>query len=90
MTRSIHPKRSALVFGILLGGAHLFWALLVALGWAQPLINFIFWLHFIRPLYVIAPFDPGIALLLVGVTTAVGWLVGWCFAVLWNLLNRRS
>jgi hypothetical protein len=44
--------------GSLLGGLHLLWALLVASGWAQPLMDFIFWLHFIRPVYMIEAFDP--------------------------------
>jgi Exopolysaccharide synthesis, ExoD len=37
---------------------HLLWVLLVASGWAQPLMDFVFWLHCIRPVYVIEGFDP--------------------------------
>jgi hypothetical protein len=59
----------------------------VALGWAQPLSDFIFRIHFIRPVYVIEPFRAGLALALVAVTTAIGAVVGWSFAVLWNRLH---
>jgi hypothetical protein len=39
----------------------------VALGWAQALADFIFWLRFIKPIYVIEPFAIARALLLIAV-----------------------
>ena len=85
---AIHRQRAALTVAILLGGWHLVWSVLVAVGWAQPLIDFIFWIHFIRPVYVVEKFNVGTALLLIGVTAAIGYVVGWCFAVLWNKLHQ--
>ena len=85
---TIRPNSAALVLAMLLGSWHLLWAALVAAGWAQPLIDFIFWIHFIRPVYVVEKFNVGTALLLIGVTAAIGYVVGWCFAVLWNKLHR--
>jgi len=84
---TIRPDRTALILAILLGSWHLVWALLVAAGWAQPLIDFIFWIHFIQPVYAIQKFNIGIALLLVGITAAIGYVIGWIFAVLWNKLH---
>ena len=84
---TIRPDRTALILAILLGSWHLVWALLVAAGWAQPLIDFIFWIHFVKPVYVIQKFNIGIALLLVGVTAAIGYVIGWIFAVFWNKLH---
>ena len=83
----MRPHRAGLVLAIFLGGWHLFWAALVAAGWAQPLINFVLWLHFIRPVYVVESFDVGIASLLVGITAGIGYALGWGFAVLWNKLH---
>jgi hypothetical protein len=71
-----------------LGTWHLLWSLLVALGWAQGLINFIFWIHFIRPVYIIENFEIGRALLLIAVTSAIGYSVGWSFAMLWNKFHK--
>ena len=77
-----------MVLGFLLGGLHLFWALLVAVGWAQPLMDFIFWLHFIRPVYVIEGFEPLRAAGLVLLTGAIGYAMGGAYALLWNRLHR--
>jgi hypothetical protein len=55
---TIGLNATGLAVGSLLGGLHLLWALLVAIGMAQPLMDFIFWLHFIRSVYVIEAFDP--------------------------------
>ena len=85
---TISPNKAALVFAILLGGWHLVWSVLVATGLAQPLINFIFRIHFIRPVYVIEPFSIGTALLLIAITAAIGYIVGWIFATLWNKLHN--
>ena len=85
---TINPNRAALIIAILLGGWHLLWSVLVAVGWAQSLIDFIFWIHFIRPVYVIERFNIGIALLLIAVTAGIGYAIGWSFAVLWNKLHK--
>jgi hypothetical protein len=53
----INPLKAGVTFGALLGGYHLCWSLLVALGWAQTLIDFVFWMHHIQPVFVIRPFS---------------------------------
>ncbi len=65
-----------LVVGMLLGGGHLLWALLVALHLAQPVVDFVFWIHFIKPLFVVEAFDVGRAVVLVLVTASIGFVLG--------------
>ena len=72
----------------LIGGWHVIWAALVLLGWAQPLIDFIFWIHFLKPVYVVEGFAIGRSLILIAVTAAIGATVGYCFAVLWNRIHQ--
>lgn len=84
---TVNPNKAGLVLGTLMGGWHLLWALLVAIGWAQPVIDFILRIHFIKPIYVIDAFNAGVALLLVTVTSLIGYALGFMFGVLWNKLH---
>lgn len=84
----INPNKAGLVLGIIIGGWHLFWSILVLMGWAQAVIDFILWLHFIRPIYVVEPFSAGRAHFLVGLTAFVGYAAGWFFGILWNRMQR--
>ena len=84
----ISPLKAGVTFGTLLGACHFFWALLVALGWAQPLIDFVFWMHLIQPAFVIRPFSLPAAAALVVFTSIAGFVIALLFAVLWNRLHR--
>lgn len=84
----INPNKVGLVIAALIGGWHLAWVILVVLGWAQPLINFIFWAHMIRPVYVIGPFDAVAAITLLVITLFSGYVFGYFGGSLWNRLHR--
>jgi hypothetical protein len=85
----LSPQKSGLVFGALLGGWHLIWAIIVAAGWSQSLIDFIFWMHFLNPVLVVEPFSIGRAIVLVLVTAAIGYFIGFAGSVLWNRFHVR-
>ena len=81
-------KRLGLVFAGLIGGWHFVWVLLVLIGWAQPILNFIFWAHMIQPVYVVKPFGLTAAITLVAITAIIGYAFGLVGGVLWNKLHR--
>ena len=84
----ISVGKSGLVLGVVIGGYHLCWSALVAAGWAQAVIDFVFWMHFIKPVYVIEPFEIGKAAILLIVTASIGFLVGSLFASIWNAVHK--
>ena len=88
MSGAISVGRAGLVVGGVIGGWHLCWSALVATGFAQTVIDFIFWIHFIKPIYVIEPFTLARAAILVVVTAALGFLIGSTFAMLWNAMRK--
>jgi hypothetical protein len=83
-----NPNKVGLVFAAVIGGWHVCWAMLVALGWAQRIIDFIFWAHMIQPVYVIKTFDPAAAITLIVITGVIGYAFGAVGAVVWNKLHR--
>lgn len=85
---SLNTHKTALAVGSVFGFMHLVWSLMVAIGLAQPWIDFILGLHFLQISYSIQPFNAGTALLLVVVTFAVGYVVGWVFSTIWNRLQK--
>ncbi|MDO8561178.1 MAG: hypothetical protein Q7R91_03105 [bacterium] len=84
----LNPSKTGLVFGALAGGWHLLWSLLVVLGWAQPLLNFIFMTHMITPPFVVGVFSTMTAVILIAVTAVLGYVVGNIFALVWNRFQK--
>lgn len=84
----ISINSTGLAMGALLGGMHFLWALFVASGLAQPVLDLVFWLHFIRSGWQIESFDLARAAGLVVLTSAIGYVVGAVFALVWNRLQR--
>jgi hypothetical protein len=86
--QTINPIKVGLALGVLVGGWHVLWSLLVALHWAQAVIDFVLWMHFIKPVYVVEDFSIGRALILIAITSVVGYAVGHCFGLVWNRIRR--
>lgn len=88
MSGNIGMAKAGLVIGCLTGGWHVCWSIFVAIGVAQPVIDFVFWMHFIKPVYVIEPFEVGRAAVLVVVTGLLGFAIGSAFALVWNVSRK--
>ncbi len=88
MHQNMSPHKTGLALGAFVGGVHVLWSILVALGLAQMLVSFILWAHMITLVYVINDFNLAAALALIVVTALVGYIVGNVFARVWNRMHR--
>lgn len=88
--KPLNPVETGLALGAVLALYHLTWSALVAFGLAQPAIDFILRAHFIRPIYMIDPFNLGWAVTLLILVFALGFALAFVFALLWNRLQRTG
>jgi hypothetical protein len=86
--QTVNLHKSGLTLGVLIGLSHALWAALVGLGLAQPIVDFLFWMHFIKPIYTIGPFNIGIAVVLITVTSIIGYVTGLLLAGIWNFIQK--
>ena len=85
---TLNTQKVALTVGGFAATVHLVWSVIVALGWGQGLLNFIFRLHMIAPAPTVGPFSLGHAIVLVIVTGIVGYIAGFVFATIWNKVHK--
>jgi len=83
----LNTSKVALTLSLLIGGAHVGWSVLVALGLSQSLMDFVFWAHMVANPYQVTGFNITQAGVLVVVTAGVGYGVGWIFATVWNKVH---
>jgi hypothetical protein len=86
----VSSNKVGLAFGGMLGIVHAVWALMILLGIAKPFMDWILGLHFLSFQYDVEPFIFSSALLLVLVTSLLGYLMGYVAGWLWNLAHRTS
>jgi hypothetical protein len=85
---TLTPSKVGLALGGIFAVFHFLWSVLVALGWAQWALDWVFRLHFITPPYTVGPFSLKLAVGLIVMTFVVGYVFGWAFAVVWNKLRE--
>jgi len=84
----MNKHKVGLVLGSFAGLIHLVWGVLIALGFAQPLMNFIYNMHSLNNSFTVAPFSLARSVILVIITFLVGYVFGYVFATLWNKVHR--
>jgi len=89
MTR-VRESSIGLALGAFLALWHVCWVLLVWVGWAQPLLDFIFQLHMIAPPYHVTDFSLGAGCALIVLTSGIGFVFGCLLGALRNAFPVRA
>jgi len=91
MADKLNKNQIGLITGSFLALLHALWALLVAVipGLLQQFLDWVFALHFLQPVWVVTSFDLVNAILLVALTFAEGYVLGWGFAAIWNWFRKH-
>ncbi|MBI3385823.1 hypothetical protein HY031_01930 [Candidatus Gottesmanbacteria bacterium] len=89
MKGKLNGNTVGMIVGAFLGLLHLGWSVLVSMGLAQGLLNWIFDLHMLSNPYVVMQFDMTKAVTLVIFTSVVGYVDGWVFSWIWNMMVKK-
>ena len=84
----MNQKNLGLVLGSFAALVHLVLSVLIAIGWAQPLLDFIYHMHSLTNPFKVGSFDLVRSLGLVIITFCVGYIVGNVFSLLWNKFHK--
>lgn len=77
-----------MIGGLSLASLHLCWVLIVASGFAQPLLDWIFKLHMLSSPFQVQPFSAGLAAMLLLITFLIGCFYGAVFELIRSSLTR--
>jgi len=83
-------NKVGLILGSFMALIHFVWALLVVSGLAQVFMDFIYSIHFLSNPFTVTEFKLTTTLILIVVTFLFGYLFGWVFAELWDVIQKKK
>lgn len=89
MGLTIRSHQVGITLGGLLGAFHLLWALSVAVGIAQPILNIVFRMHMIQPVFTVLPFSVGMTVALIIFTSVCGYVIGFASSYAWGIVQKE-
>ena len=88
MKNQLAPNITGLALGAAMAVFHFVWGLLVAFGFAQAIVDFIYSIHFLNNPFMIVSFDFVKWITLIVVTFIVGYIAGYVFSLIWNKVQK--
>ncbi len=85
----INRSKFALTFGYFAAVMHVIWSVLVGLGVAQTIMDFVYRMHFMENPYTVAEFSWGTAVGLVVMAFIVAYAISSLFATIWNKVHGK-
>lgn len=84
----LNTHKTGLALAAFFGLVHLLWSLCVAMGFAQGMLDFIYGMHFLNNPFTMQAFSWGGALMLVVITSVIGYVVGFVLSAIINKVAR--
>ncbi len=84
----LNPRKTGVALGAFAALCKLVWVILIAFGWAQPLVSFALWANMMNMPYTIGAFDFATSLTLIVVAAVTAYVIGYFFAIVWNWAHR--
>lgn len=79
---------AAFIGGLTLAAFHACWIMIVASGWAQPILDFIFKLHMLNSPFIVQPFSIMLSLELLALTFIIGAFYGVIFSLIRKSITK--
>lgn len=86
----LDKKHVGLSLGIFFALIHAIWALIVAFGYGQALLDWILSMHSMTAVLVVGAMTLGRALGLIALSFVFGYVLGWLFAAVWNTFGGKK
>lgn len=84
----MNTHKTGLALGAFVGLVHILWEGLIALGWAQGYLDFVLGMHSLNNPYTVEPFNLSRGIILVVLTSIIGYIVGSIFASIHNKVHK--
>ena len=88
MSQPTSALKTACIGGFTLSALHACWVVIVASGWAQPVLDFILNLHMLNSPFVVQPFSILVSAELLALTFVIGAFYGLVFSFIRKLLKK--
>jgi len=90
MKRKVDPIDAGMIGCIIMLSIHLIWSAFVFFGVAQVVVDYLFWIHFIKPAYQVEKFNIYVAIYLLITVSCIGFIAGYVITKASNLLSYDS
>ena len=85
---TLNKKQAGLTLGTISALYHFLWVLVVALGYGQSLLDWVYSMHFIDSAQLVGTVNFGTAAIGIVKALICGYVTGWIFASLWNRFGK--
>ncbi len=75
-------------FSLFAGLVHLIWAVLSWLGWAKPVVAWVYGMHGLTPNFTVTTLSPARGIELIILTLILGSIVGFVLGAIWEKTSK--